>query len=373
MNGFSATILGASGSGVPGSDRLPDPLARAISYEHTSSATFGFESLRITFPTTLDEAMFWAGQLMASIASSGPDAMPAWEGFLAGVEISVGTRQRSISIDAMANRVRVRYTTVNGVAGVTATASDASSQARYGVKDLVESLPTTTAAAADNRRAVLLSARAWPRMQPTTEIGTGGGGAVTCTLIGAGWYAALDWLLTSNATTSTAVTTAQVASLLTGYAATNAFLSSTTRITASSVSDTQAIDADTTSRAAIERLLIQGNGAQRYAWGVYEDRIFHAAPWAGATPDAVTYRGSLGDGARVFSAQGNVIMPWSVRPDSIYEESDLLDAAARAGMPDAAARHYVERVTFGMDASGYRLGLEPAAASDLDVLLARLG
>lgn len=374
MHDFRAAILAPAAGGVPSDGNpLPDPLARATSYEHTISATFGFESLRIAFACTLDEAIFWAGQLMASIAVFGPDAMPAWEGYLAGVEISAGARQRSISLDPLGNRVRVRYTTVNGVAGVTSAVSDASSQARYGVKDLVEALPTTTAAAAANRAAVLLADRAWPRMQPTTEIATGAAGSVTVTLVGAGWYGALDWLLTSNATTSSAVTTAQVASLLTSYAATNAFLSTATRITASGISDTQAIADDTTYRAAIERLLGQGNGAQRYAWGVYEDRVFVAAPWAGATPEAVMYRGTLGDGARIAGDGGNVIAPWSVRPDAIYAESDLLDVAAISAQPDAAGRHYIERVTFGMDASGYRLRLEPAASDDLAAQLARLG
>lgn len=371
MNGFSAAIEASSTGGAVGGFQLPDPLPRATSYEHTSAATFGFESMRLTFPCALDEAIFWAGQLMANISISGPDAMTAWEGYLAGVEISAGTRQRSISLDSMGNRVRVRYTTVNGVSGVTSTASDASSIARYGTKDLVESLPTTTSTAADNRRAVLLAARKHPVMQPTTSLETAGAGPVVVTLIGAGWYAVLDWLLTSSSTTSTAVTTTQVGTLLTAYNAVNAFLSSTTRITASGISDTQYIADDTTYRAAIERLLIQGNGTNRYAWGVYEDRVFHAAPWAGATPETITYRGTLGDGARIFGDGGNEIMPWSVRPDAMYEESDLLDVAALSAQPDAAARHYIERVAFRMEPGGYSLSLEPAASDDLTAQLAR--
>lgn len=369
-------IISAPGAGGVYSQAslLPDIAARLTSYQHTISATCGFESLRLTFPAALDEAIFWAGQLMAGIVVTAPDATVAWEGYLARVEIVLGQRQRAIGLDSMANRVRVRYTTVLGTPGVTATASDTNSQARYGVKDIVESLPQTTQTAAENRRAAVLAARKRPTMEPTTSVQTGLGRAdVEVNLIGAGWYTALDWLVTSNATTSTAVTTTQVGTLLTGYNAVNAFLNSSTRITASGISDTQFVAEDTTYRAAIEQLLAQGNGTNRYAWGVYEDRIFHAAPWAGADPATVTYRGTFGSQARIYGALGNIVMPWNVRPDAMYEETDLLDVAVLSDAPDAAARHYAERVTFSMSADGSSVDIEPAQSTALDAQLARFG
>lgn len=367
-------ILTAPGVGGVVSDTtpLPDISGRLTSYQHTITATGGFESLALSFPATLDEALYWAGQLMAGIVVASPDGTIAWEGFLAGVQLTLGNRTRAVSLDRMANRVRCRYTTVLGTPAVTATASDTNSQARYGGKDLVESLAQTTATGAGQRRDAVLADRKRPRMQPTTQIATGAAGDVTVTLTGAGWYSALDWLVTSVTTTSTAVTTTQVGTLLTSYLATNAFLSTSTRITASGISDTQFVAPDTTFRAAIEALLGQGNGVNRYAWGVYEDRMFWAAPWAGATPETITYRGSFGALARITADGGALVMPWAVRPDAMYEEADLLDTGALADQADAAARHYIERVTFSADASGYRLDLEPQETDDLAATLARM-
>jgi hypothetical protein len=350
---------------------LPDINTRVSSYQHAISATLGFESMSATFPGTLADAIFWSAQLMAGIVVYGSDGVIAWEGYLGRVEINLGQRQRAIGLDRMANRVKTRYTTVNGVSGVTVGANDVVSLARYGAKDHVLALPTTTSTGAAQYEEAYLSAHAFPVMEPTTRLETGAGSAVTITLIGAGWGTTLDWVVTSSSTTSTAVTTAQVATLLSDYNAVNAFLNDATRITASGISDTQYIQVDTTYRAAIERLLVQGNGVARYAWGVYEERMFWAQPWAGATPDTITYRGRFGSQARVYGTNGNLVMPWSVRPDTMYEEVDLLDIASLSAYADAAARHYVERVSFTLTPDAYSVDMEPAETDDLTARLAR--
>ena len=352
---------------------LPDISSRVSSYQHSISATLGFESMSVTFPATLSDAIFWAAQLMAGIVVYGPDGAIAWEGFLTRVEINLGQRQRAIGLDKMANRVKTRYTTVNGVAGVTVGANDVTSLARYGAKDHVLSLPTTTSTGAGQYEEAYLAAHAFPVMEPTTRLETGTTDGVSITLIGAGWGTTLDWVVTSNSTESAAVTTAQVATLLSDYNAVNAFLNASARITASGVSDTQKIQVDTTYRAAIERLLVQGNGVSRYAWGAYEERIFWAAPWAGATPTTIHYRGRFGSQARIYGTNGNLIMPWSVRPDTMYEETDLLDMAGLSAYADAAARHYVERVNFTLSGDSYSVDMEPSETDDLTARLARFG
>lgn len=352
---------------------LPEISARVSSYQHAISATLGFESMSASFPATLADAIFWSAQLMAGIVVYGSDGAIAWEGYLNRVEINLGQRQRAVGLDKMANRVKTRYTTVNGVAGVTVGTNDVTSLARYGAKDHVLSLPTATSTGASQYEEAYLAAHAFPVMEPTTRLETGTTDGVTITLIGAGWGTTLDWVVTSSTTTSTAVTTTQVGSLLSDYAAVNAFLNSSTRITASGISDTQYIQADTTYRAAIERLLVQGNGVARYAWGVYEERIFWAQPWAGASPSSVTYRGRFGSQARIYGANGNLIMPWSVRPDAMYEETDLLDVAGLAAYADAAARHYAERVSFTLSGDSYSVDIEPAETDDLTARLARFG
>src|SRR5262245_9865872 len=121
---------------------------RMTQYEQMIAATCGFESCRITFPVTLDKALFWLGQLMPPVVVVGPDAEMIFEGYLEQMDADFGQEQRSLSLKDMANRVRTRYTTYLGTPATTSTSSDAASQALYGVKDTVVSLSESTATAA---------------------------------------------------------------------------------------------------------------------------------------------------------------------------------------------------------------------------------
>lgn len=372
---LSLAIYAPGAGGVPSTATPVMDLRQITSYEHTTTARTGFESLRVGFVDTTEGALDWLRSgLMRSVIAYGPHGEIVWEGYLAAIDAMFGQETRSVSLDGMANRIRTRFTTVNGIAGTTTPASDAASIALYGTKDSVLSLPETTSTAASNLAATDLARRKNPVMQPTTEVATGGLGGVQVTLLFAGWYDTLDWLLTSNATTSTAVTTTQVGTLLSTAASTNAFISTTTtNITASGVSDTQYIGTDTTIRQAIEQLLNQGNSSnQRFAWGVYEHRTMHVEQWAGANPAVVHYRRHLPSG-QLYDDDGAIVHPWNARPNRMYEAVDLLDPAPVSTAQDAAARFFVERVTCSI--SGDRIGvrLEPQTSDALDARLARLG
>lgn len=376
--GFTVALTGAGASGAPTSTGWYENLAwRAESYSHTITAAGGFESMTLSFACDIDEAIAWLNRLMYSVVVYDPDLWIAWEGYLASVDVTIGGERRSVSLDAMANRVNVRYTTVLGTPASTGTSANTTSAGLYGTKDTVLSLSTTTATAAQNIRAAALAAMAYPRAVPSSEISATGSGEVRVDLAFAGWYTTLDWVLTSRNDATTEATTTQVGALIgassPGIGATNAFLStSTASITASGVSDTRQIDADTTYRAKVEALLSQGNSSgQRLAWGVYENRVLFVDEWAGATPTTATYRRCLSD-ATVYGASGVSIPPWLVRPDAIMEVADMLDYADSTPV-DVAARYYVERVTCDIGSDGWRLSLEPAASDALDARLARLG
>lgn len=371
--GFNITVFECGVGGIPSTTLVASLSGEIESYEHTISATFGFETMRCTLTTTAEDALDMLNNwLMRSVIVFSPDAEIVWEGFLETVEAQFGQERRSVSLSPMANRVKARYVTPNGVAGVSTTLNDTASQVLYGTKDLVVSIGTATSGEADDEATVRLAEVKNPRMTPSSDVQTGDLGPVQVTLIFSGWYAALDWLVTSNSTTSTAVTTAQVATLLTTAAATNAFIStSTADIVASGRNATQLITADTTIRSAIENLLKKGNGTNRYHWGVYEDRVFAADVWAGATPATAQYRRYLG-AAQVYDSAGGAVDPWNVRPNRMIETVELLDVAPVSSAPDTAARYYVERVTCRIGSDGIGVSLEPAAYDNIDVRLARI-
>lgn len=347
-------------------------------YEHTIANRFGFESATITFGATRADALDWLQQLMSSLQVDGPDADRVWEGFLTRAEVRIGQVQHSRSLEKMANRMRVRYTTVNGVAGVSSTASALTSQYLYGIRDDVVTLNTATSTAAGNLRDAELAARQWPVSE--TSIASGppvDGAAAQVTLTFAGWYDTLGWVLTSRTDTTTESTTAQVIALLgssPGISSTNQFISqSSRRIAASGVNATRKIDDDTTYRTKMEALLQQGNGTgQNVAWGVYEDRVFVVEGWAGNTPSTVAYTYDL-DWQTVYDANlGGAIWPWQVRPNKMVLIPGLLDVAPPSGAPDAAGRLCADRVTCRVSRTDATVQIEPSQTDALEARLTQL-
>lgn len=376
--GWTVQLAPPSGGGAPSALNGYANLApRCERWRHSIVATGGFESADTTFVTDLDEAVTWLNRLMWACWVYDAELWTVWEGFLSQVSVTIGGERRSVSVDALANRINVRYTNALGEPASTGASSNTTSIGLYGTKDRVLSLSNTTLSAAQNIRAAALAAMAYPRAVPASEIGTSEAQEVRVDLAFSGWYPTLDWVATNRADTSTEATTTQVGALISGSSpgigATNAFIdTSTAAIAASGVSDTRKIEADTPYRQKIETLLGQGNSSgERLAWGVYEGRQFRANAWAGATPSTVAYRRRLGDPA-IYSQAGLPVPPHLVRPDALYETIDLLDYASGGGA-DIAARYYVERVSLELDGSGYRVSLEPAASDALDARLARLG
>lgn len=365
---------------TPGGVVCDDLGWRAASYEHSSTATFGYESMTVTFGGTVDEAALWMDRLLCPVNVSSQDANTVWEGYISQVAYSVGGRSRSVGLDAVANRVTVRYQTYLGTPGVTASASDTTSQGLYGVKDAVQSIGITDLTSANALRAAYLAAYAYPRQQPSSTLslgsGEGDGAGVQITLTCAGWYATLAFVTLVRADTSTEAATTQIATLISGsspgIAAINDFLSATGDISGTGTTTPRSIAADTTYRAAIEaRLALGDTSNQRFAWGVYTDRILTVKQWAGATPATVGYRARYSTGV-IETGGGARVDYWDVRPDAIVVEADLLSVATPTTAADASDRFYLERVTFAAGADGISLTMEPEASSGLEARIARM-
>ena len=362
--------------GIPSTTLLAAALQDRISdYSHTLDRHIGFETMTCSFACTLEEALDWlANGLGRSCEVSGPDCEIVWEGVLETIEAQIGQERRSVSLREMANRVRARYQTVLGTQGARPTAStffeDADSIARYGKKDLALAIGNTSDnTEADNYGAVMLAKLKDPLAAPSSTAASGDLGPIRLTLSFAGWYTTLDWLLASNTSTTKTATTTQLVTLLTAAAAINNFIStSTANITASGVAVGEYIDPDTTYRSKIESLMSFGNGTQPYAWGVYENREFYAAPWAGASPGAVDYQRHLGE-SDVLDSAGAPVAPWMVRPDAMYQVIELLDVAPVATQQDAAGRFYVARVTCSIGEGLISVQLEPEQSSNLEAVL----
>lgn len=344
------------------------------SYSHTLSDKYGFESMSFSIPVSLEVAQDWlASGIMRSVVVTGPDATICWEGVLTTISASIAQKRASASLERMANRVRCKYTTVLDTPGTSTTASNTTSQALYGIKDLAVPLDKATSTEAGYKRDRVLAEKAFPRSADASEAKTGAQGDVTLELQFSGWYATLEWLLYGNTSTSTSSATTQVGSMLTTIAAINAFIStSTLDIAALGRTVSGYAEPETTYRQGIEKLLGYGDtSGYPLTWGVYEDRVFRVAAWAGATPGTVTYYEVAGD-SFVYTSGGLRVAPWDVRPNAMSVVRNLVDVAPAVGAVDAAARKYVGRVTCSIDGDSVGVSLEPSETGDITSQIAGL-
>lgn len=365
-------------AGAPSTTAALLPPGVLVSYSQSIKDKYGYESMQATYVTTLEDALAWfATGLMRSVICSGPDAGTIWEGFVNEVELKAGQESRSISLDNMANRIKVRYNAPGGSGGTSSTVSDTTSIAQYGTKDAVLSLGDASLTAATNKATRALVELKQPRASGSIGISTGDLGNVELTITAAGWYSTLGWVVTSRTSTTVTSTTTQVGALLAtsapGIGAVNPFLSTaTTSIVASGISDVETIEADTPFVEKIETLLEQGDSiGNPLSWGVYADRIFVVEASAAASPTAIGYTRSIAEGI-IRDVYSNPVNWWDVRPNAMYQVRELLDANPAVLNADTAGRSYISRVSFSIDQDSISLSLEGSNGESIDRIIARV-
>lgn len=113
-----------------------------------------------------------------------------WWGFVNTVEIATGTYQYGVSLDSMANQIRVTYTPTGTSTRVdTDWTSNADSIAEYGTKEHQQSISDITAEQATNARDTALSQRKYP--VPVAALASAE--AATATITCRGWWDTLAW------------------------------------------------------------------------------------------------------------------------------------------------------------------------------------
>ena len=362
---LTVTVYDRGAAGAFGWQNPVSLAGRLTSYEDGIEARGGFVSLRISFRCSAAELKEWldAG-LLRGMRSYTPRGRLRWEGALVELKATIGPIVITRSLDDMANVLLVSYGSDAGGTGNTSAYSSAASIAEYGTKMLQADLSTTTATGAANWAQTELTKSAWPQRTREVTLDGDGGGDITIELRAVGRYELLDWLLTSNTSTTTTATNTQAVALLTAYNAVNAWFStSAADIIATGHSDTEYIDPYTSYKEKLETLLSQGNSSkQALAWGIYEGGALTVKVWAGATPSTVSYYRDARD-KTVRDPYGNVIDPWDVLPDAMVEDVAILGMAEDAAAIATETREYVARVGLRINSSGVQLTMEPDVLS----------
>lgn len=323
----------------------------AYNYRHTIAAVGGFDtaSCDIAVRSREEGQRFldqYIGNRVAFIVDNPVE--PIWEGFINRMTFSAGDVQYTISLDEMANRVTTTYTdaAVSATAAqITANANDTDSQAVYGIKqENIDMGAVRSGSGAIALRDTIVAQRAWPKSSITRG---GSGGLLHIELLG--FWHTLGWSILVDASTSNTSSLGAYVDIIAGNDPNGTTFYDNTDLT-----DTEA-NATTYNREHIKRethldtlMRIQemGNGAAYYVVGI-TPTLFSTGTrrmYYGIANTTIGYTARQSDGLRIRNLYGQLVPPWTVRPNVGIRVSDML--IGWNGLGDNPAETYIKTITY---------------------------
>lgn len=167
-------------------------------------AVGGCEQAQLTAP--LPNGAFdldvWGGLLRRPVELYSDAGRLAWWGYVHSVHVQDDQAGARVSMDDVANRVRVAYGQLEpealggGMRQVSAWGENLASQAAYGIKEREIEIDLANAAQAGAARAVALERYAWPGVRPVVGQDSGKG---LVTVECRGWWNTLGWRFAESA------------------------------------------------------------------------------------------------------------------------------------------------------------------------------
>jgi hypothetical protein len=179
-----------------------------------------------------------------------------WWGYVDSIVINDGNLQISISLDEMANKVRVSYSKITATGesegkALTAWMSDTESIATYGTKEKIQFFSSGTEGEAVSFCNMLLDRFRYPLPGAKISNRSDLKAIVNCK----GWWETLDWKYYNNASASSVATTSQIATIVTQC---GQFFSGTDIISVSGINTSSKRDGEKTGLDEIIDLLNTG-------------------------------------------------------------------------------------------------------------------
>lgn len=365
-----------------GADLVYDDLGqRQNRYSHTIRAIGGYWSAELALAADRNDIDDWIGYgLMRHVEIYDPALQIVGEFFVNRITARLGRLTVTVgpALD-IANRVYLVYSPLlaDNTIGTTTTtnpADDATSQARYGILEHVESggtighPATGSTVLANQQRDVILKNRKYPQHQESESHQSQ---APSLSLELLGYYHLLGKFTYHHINTGVVTISEKIQSIL--LSDPNAFFYSSFAYiqdndsTAVSLYEPERRQAE----AVIKEVVALGDQQlRRYLIGVYEGRLVHYHP----VPTAVAYQKTT-DSPIYRTPDGNLVEPWDVRPGRWLEYTDL--QVGEAEPADLTERQnsvkfpFLESVTFtDPDSVTYQSGTALNAA---EIIAARYG
>lgn len=323
------------------------------SYTHTIEANGGYKSMDVSFVVGVDEAFQWLQQvgLDASMLSRG--VSQSWNGFVNEVELGYGPASiKAGPLLDIANRVRVDYSTIRyntnppigGQTTYTDWADDTDSQDRFPIIEKRIGAGEASSAQAEDVRDTFLSENSF--LKVGKDVNFGNANTATVTLRCLGYYEALKFFnytyITSGGTVDADVQIERVLAADPNLTLDQSFSAIDAN---SSVTIKEYQDGTRTGETVIADVVAAGDGANRWLFGVYENRV----PYYNVIPSTIFYSHYVTDnGERILDVGDNSVDFWNVRPGQWLEFSDKPRASVGAALRSNEANTFIESVTYTM-------------------------
>lgn len=327
---------------------------RVYNYRHTISAVGGFDTASCDIAVrSRDEGIDFLDKYIGNRVAFYVDnpAEPIWEGFINRMTFDAGGVQYTISLDEMANRIRVVYTqaaTSNDItqgAAATATTKSTYSQSLYGIKQEQIDLGLMTAATgATVLRDTVLAQKALPKSSIIP--GGNGGGLLHIELLG--FYHTLMWEDFRQTTAGSVQLGNFVDTIIGGILnGTTFFDNADTSLTIANTNTTnqQTMKAETV-WDVLKKIQETGNTTNYFVIGISPTdfqtgtRRFY---YQQASSD-IKYTARQSDGLRIRNLYGQIVPPWTVRPDAGIRVSDML--IGWNGVGDNPTETYIMKIDY---------------------------
>lgn len=347
----------------------------AYRYKHKISAMGGFDTASCELALTQAQAETaleqWVGNRIAVYADNPVE--PIWEGLISRITVPAGIVQNTISLDDMANRIRVNYVSrgVGFQTQITTAVNDTASQAIYGIKeDTLDGGSTANTAGAAGYFTDIgnaqLALRAYPRV--STSVRTSGARAGLVQIECIGFFHTLEW--ENNAQGAPAGTrvpynaASGVIDTLLALLANGSTFFSLTRTDQLTVNTAVDVPLDGATGKSwwmqIQQMCDAGNGTApyvRYITGITptDPNFGTRALYYKAASTTIGYTIRVRDGTGyIRNTLGAVVKPYWVRPDTGVRLNDILVGWAGNTLDDPR-EFYLSKVDYDADTQSVSL------------------
>lgn len=319
-------------------------------YEHSIDAIGGFDSAAFDVALrSVDEAQQFLDQYLGNRVAIFVDnpVEAVWEGFINRMTFSAGGTEYSISLDKMANRVKIIYNNAEGSTTTTqsAAASDTASSDLYGIKqEQVDAGLMVVGSGVTTLRDTILAQRAWPKTSMTQTGSSKGLVHVECL----GFYHTLSWEDYRNAASANVQLGNLVDTILGGLVNGATFFDNTDLT--ETIANTSTVNQFSTKGETVWDTLLKlaeiGDAASYYVIGIrptnFQTGTRRAYYQLAST--SIVYTARRSDGLRIRNLYGQLVPPWTVRPDAGIRVSD--DLIGWNGVGDNPTETYIRKIDY---------------------------